>query len=71
MKLEILLIINSILVGICLYFITDFHKDFKKMADAVQTLKEKYTELSTKVNIHIQTIKARLKKMDKIEEDSH
>ncbi len=70
MTMETLLIINSVLVGICLYFVTDSHKDFKKMNDAVQTLKEKYTELSTKVNIHIQSIKDRLRRLDKIKEEN-
>ena len=65
MKIEILLIINSILVAICLYFIRDFHKDFKSMNGTVQTLREKFTELSTKFNIHIQIIKERLDKIDK------
>jgi Na+/H+ antiporter NhaC len=65
MKVEILLIINSILVAVCLYFIRDFHKDFKSMNGTVQTLREKFTELSTKFNIHIQTIKERLNKIDK------
>jgi hypothetical protein len=65
MKLEILLIINSLLVAVCLYFIRDFHKDFKTMNGTVQSLKEKFTELSTKFNIHIEIIKARLNNIDR------
>ncbi len=69
MKLEILLIINSLLVAVCLYFIQDFHKDFKKMTVTVQSLKEKFTELSTKFNIHIQAIWDRLNGMGQNKKD--
>ena len=68
MKLEILLIINSLLVAICLYFIRDFHKDSKQVAKTVQDLKEKFSELSIKFNFHINSIKDRLTKIDKQEE---
>ena len=65
MKTEILLIINSLLVAICLYFIQDFHKDFKALNKTVQSLKEKFVELSTKFNIQIELLKERLHKVDK------
>ena len=68
MKIEILLIINSLLVAICLYFIRDFHKDFKQVASTVQGLKEKFAELSVKFNFHINSIKDRLSKIDNKEE---
>lgn len=68
MKIEILLIINSLLVAICLYFIRDFHKDFKQVASTVQGLKEKFAELSIKFNFHINAIKDRLNHIDKQEE---
>lgn len=48
--MDALLIINSLLVAVCVYFIQDFHKDFKKVADSVQGLKEQVTKLSRKVN---------------------
>ncbi len=70
MKLEILLIINSLLVAVCLYFIRDFHKDFKQVATTVQSLKEKFTELSVKFNFHINSIRDRLNKIDKQEEEN-
>lgn len=65
--MEALLIINSILVAICLYFIKDFHGDFKQVAKTVNGLKEKFSELSIKVNSHIKSVKKRFAKMDKLE----
>jgi len=67
--MEALLIINSLLVAICLYFIKDFHKDFKEVAKTVQGLKEKFTELSRKVNSHIRTVKRRFNQLDEIEDE--
>lgn len=49
--MEGLLIFNSLLVAISVYFIRDFHTDFKSLVKTVQTLKEKVTQLSNKVNI--------------------
>jgi len=66
--MEALLIINSILVAICLYFIKDFHGDFKEVAKTVNVLKEKFSELSVKVNTHIKSVKKRLHRIDKIED---
>ena len=34
--MEALLIINSTLVAVCLYFIKDFHKDFKEFCRKVE-----------------------------------
>jgi len=67
--MEALLIINSLLVAVCLYFIKDFHSDFKNVAKSVQGLKEKFAELSTKVHSHIKSVKKRFNRMDRIEED--
>ena len=53
-------IINSLLLGITLYFVRDFHKDFKQMSRQVSDLKERFTELSAKFKIQIQAIKTRL-----------
>ena len=65
--MEALLIINSILVAVCLYFIKDFHGDFKEVAKTVNGLKEKFSELSVKVNTHIKSVKRRLHRIDKTE----
>ena len=35
-QMEALLIINSTLVAVCLYFIKDFHKDFKDFCRKVE-----------------------------------
>lgn len=67
--MEALLIINSLLVAVCLYFIKDFHSDFKETAKTVQSLKEKFTEQSSKVNCEIKSVKKRLTKLDKIEDE--
>lgn len=66
--MEALLIINSILVAVCLYFIKDFHGDFKEVAKSVNGLKEKFAEMSIKVNGHIKSVKKRFAKMDKSED---
>ncbi|MBD3638152.1 MAG: hypothetical protein HUJ25_12440 [Crocinitomicaceae bacterium] len=65
--MEALLIINSLLVAVCLYFIKDFHTDFKEVAKTVQGLKEKFNEMSTKVNTHIKSVKKRFNRLDKSE----
>ncbi|MBL4862190.1 MAG: hypothetical protein JKY09_04125 [Crocinitomicaceae bacterium] len=62
--MEALLIINSLLVAICLYFIKDFHRDFKETAKTVQVLKERFAELSRKVGNHIKAVKKRLEKLE-------
>ncbi|MBL1281242.1 MAG: hypothetical protein COA33_013270 [Fluviicola sp.] len=48
--MEALLIINSILVAICLYFIKDFHGDFKKVVKKVGKLTEKVNMISMELN---------------------
>jgi len=53
-------IINSLLLGITLYFVRDFHKDFKQMSKEVSDLKERFSELSAKVKIQINSIRTRL-----------
>ena len=67
--MEALLVINSILVAVCLYFIKDFHGDFKDVARTVQGLKEKFNEMSNKVNTHIRSVKKRFKELDKVEDE--
>lgn len=44
--MEALLIINSILVAVCLYFIKDFHSEFKSVAKKVDKLKSKVNRIS-------------------------
>ncbi|NOQ75634.1 MAG: hypothetical protein GQ574_26740 [Crocinitomix sp.] len=58
--METVQIINSLLLGITLYFVRDFHKDFKLMRKEVSDLKERFAELSAKVKIQIQSIRTRL-----------
>lgn len=53
-------IINSLLLGITLYFVRDFHKDFKQMSKEVSDLKERFSELSAKFKIQINSIRTRL-----------
>lgn len=57
--MEALLIVNSVLVAITLYFIKDVHGEFKEMRRSVQGLKERFIELSAKVNAQIKSIKER------------
>lgn len=52
-NMEALLIINSILVAVTLYFIKDFHKDFKVVAKKVERLEEKVKAISHKIDTHI------------------
>tara|TARA_B110001469_G_C9561463_1_gene278510 strand:- start:109 stop:306 length:198 start_codon:yes stop_codon:yes gene_type:complete len=63
--MEALLIINSILVAICLYFIKDFHGDFKETAKKVTKLGEKLQGVSNKLNQHIDSVKKKLKNLHK------
>lgn len=63
--MEALLIINSLLMAVCLYFIKDFHGDFKEVTRTVNALKEKFSEMSVKVNTHIKSVKKRMHKLDK------
>lgn len=48
--MEALLIINSLLVAVCVYFIKDFHTDFKEVAKTVQGLKDQVKRLAGKVS---------------------
>lgn len=48
--METLLIVNSILVAVCVYFIKDFHTDFKDMSKKVTRLDEKVRNISNKIN---------------------
>ena len=66
--MEALLIINSLLVAVCLYFIKDFHGDFKEMSKTVNLLREKVAEMYVKVDIQNKAIKKRVTKADKHEE---
>ncbi len=59
--MEALLIINSLLVAVCVYFIRDFHTDFKATAKTVRSLKTKMGELNTKT----EGIEKRLDKLEK------
>ena len=63
--MEALLIINSILVAVSLYFIKDFHTDFKKVAKKVEKLDEKVQRISTKLNDQVTTIKKKLNRIKK------
>lgn len=44
--MEALLVINSILAGISLYFIKDFHTEFKEVVKKVERLDEKVRIIS-------------------------
>jgi hypothetical protein len=55
--MEALLIINSILVAVCLYFIKDFHSDFKEVAKKVTKLSEKVGRISLKLAEHVSSVK--------------
>ena len=48
--MEALLIINSVLVGVCMYFIKDFHSDFKQVAKKVTKLSEKVGRISERLS---------------------
>lgn len=61
--MEALLIINSLLVAVCLYFIKDFHGDFKETAKKVTKLGEKVQSISTKLNDHVNSVKKKLKEL--------
>lgn len=71
--MEALLIINSLLVAICLYFIKDFHTDFKSTAKAVRKLKEKFGEMSTKMSSGFKSVKDHIngleERVEQIEEE--
>ncbi|WP_448925172.1 hypothetical protein [Fluviicola sp.] len=48
--MEALLIINSILVAVCLYFVKDFHSDFKEMTRKVGRLDGQVRDIHYKLN---------------------
>lgn len=48
--MEALLIINSILLAVCLYFVKDFHSDFKEMSKKVGRLDGQVRHISFKLN---------------------
>ena len=48
--MEALIIMNSVLVGISIYFLKDFHTDFKEVAKKVAHLDEKVKNISQKLN---------------------
>lgn len=60
--MEALLIINSILVAISLYFIKDFHSEFKDVTKKVEKLNHKVSLITLKLNEQIKTIKKKLHK---------
>lgn len=49
MYTEAILIINSVLVSVSLYFVRDFHKDFKILGKKVGKLSGKVAKLSRKI----------------------
>lgn len=61
--MEALLIINSLLVAICLYFIKDFHGDFKTVAKKVGKLDEKVNKITEELKGHVSAVKKKLKKI--------
>jgi hypothetical protein len=61
--MEALLIINSILVAVSLYFIKGFHSEFKEVSKKVEKLSHKITLITLKLNEQIKTIKKKLKKL--------
>lgn len=63
--MEALLIINSILVAVCLYFIKDFHGDFKEVAKKVGKLQQKLSRMSLKLNDHVNMVKKKLREIKK------
>lgn len=60
--MEALLVINSILVAVCLYFIKDFHGDFKKVVSKVEKLSERTQKIATRLNGHIKEFKEKVSK---------
>lgn len=48
--METLLVINSILLAVCLYFVRDFHSDFKEMSKKVGRLDGQVRHISFKLN---------------------
>lgn len=71
--MEALLIINSLLVAICLYFIKDFHSDFKTTAKAVRKLREKFNDMSGKMSSGFKSMKDQVtgleNRIEQIEEE--
>jgi len=62
--MEVLLIINSILLIICLYFVKDFHKEFKLVSRKVEQLKKKVSKLSMKFGMHSKSVEDKFNRMD-------
>lgn len=47
--METLLVINSILMAVCVYFIKDFHTEFKEVSKKVTRLEGKVQGISSKL----------------------
>lgn len=47
--MEALLIINSVLLAISLYFLKDFHSEFKEMSKKVTRLEDKVKGISARL----------------------
>lgn len=60
--MEALLIINSLLVAVCLYFVKDFHGDFKELSRTVNLLRAKVAAMSVRMDSQIKSVKKRLSK---------
>ena len=61
--MEALLVINSILIGISLYFLKDFHSDFKEVSKKVNQMENQINQVAEKLNCHIDKENDNLKKV--------
>ena len=59
-----LLIFNSILVATCLYFIKDFHSDFKKVSTSLSDLKQNFGEQSIRTNTELKSVKKQVENLE-------
>ena len=61
--MEALLIINSALVAIGLYFVKDFHTDFKEVSKKVTQLDQKVDNVHEKLNDHVDECKTKIRRV--------
>lgn len=63
--METLLIINGILAAITIYFLKEFHNNFKALVKSVSELKDKFLTHTVKVG---EELKSNKKRLDQLEE---
>ncbi len=63
--MEIVLIINGVLASFTMYFVKDFHQDFKKLSKTVNELKASFLEHTLTIREKVRNNSKRLDELEK------